>query len=89
MATALSKKALGMGSYYLLEINQVLELYQQSGYNVDDEEEEVPNVLTVEGEELFFTGDLVKKGQNYYEIVIAANGFSWEDVESDMDEDEE
>jgi hypothetical protein len=38
---------------------------------------------------LFFTGDLVKKGQNYYEIVIAASGFSWDDVESDMDDDEE
>jgi hypothetical protein len=88
MTSSLAKKALSVGNYYLLDINKVLELYQQSGYNVEDDEEEVPNILTVEGEELFFTGDLIKKGQDYYEIVIASNGFSWEDVEHDIEEDE-
>ena len=87
--SSLTSKVLSTGSYFLLDLDSVLELYKQAGYNIEDEDEEVPNVLPVDGVECFFTGDLLKRGEKYYEIVIGAKDFSWEEVESDMDDDED
>lgn len=84
----LGKKAFLTGEYYLLDIDSVLECYKKAGYDIDNEDEEVPNVLTIDGSECFFTGDLVKRGETYYEIVIAAKDFTWDEVESeDFDEE--
>ena len=85
---ALVEKAFGNGQYYLIDVETVVTVYRDAGYDVDNEDEEVPNVLTVDGQECFFTGDLVKRNNTYYEIVIVANGFSWEEVESDFDDEE-
>ena len=87
--SSLTSKVFSTGSYFLLDLDTVLELYKQAGYNIEDEDEEVPNVLPVDGVECFFTGDLLKRGEKYYEIVIGAKDFSWEEVESDMDDDED
>jgi hypothetical protein len=87
--SSLTTKVFSTGSYFLLDLDSVLELYKNAGYNIEDEDEEVPNVLPVDGVECFFTGDLLKRGEKYYEIVIGAKDFSWEEVESDMDDDEE
>lgn len=87
--STIAKKAYGTGQYYLLDIDAVLEIYKVAGYDIENEDEEVPNVLNVEGEDCFFTGDLVKRDDKYYEIVIAAAGFKWEEVETDDDEDDE
>jgi hypothetical protein len=86
---ALVEKAFGNGQYYLIDVETVVTLYRDAGYDVDNEDEEVPNVLTIDGQECFFTGDLVKRNHIYYEIVIVANGFSWDEVESDADFDDE
>ncbi|MEY4065245.1 MAG: hypothetical protein RIR26_1453 [Pseudomonadota bacterium] len=86
---ALVEKAFGNGQYYLIDVETVVSLYRDAGYDVDNEDEEVPNVLTIDGHECFFTGDLVKRDQVYYEIIIVANGFSWDEVESDADFDDE
>jgi hypothetical protein len=89
LPSSLSTKALSTGTYFLLDLDSVLELYKNAGFNIDNEDEEVPNVLGVDGVECFFTGDLVRRGEKYYEIVIAAEGFTWDEVESDIDEDDE
>jgi|GEM_PF-627480 len=86
---SISEKAQSRGEYFLLDLDAVLELYKNAGYNIENEDEEVPNVLAVDGVECFFTGDLVRRGDTYCEIVIAANGFSWDEVESDMDDEED
>jgi len=86
---ALVDKAFGNGQYYLIDVETVVSVYRDAGYDVDNEDEEVPNVLTVDGQECFFTGDLVKRNNTYCEIVIVANGFSWDEVESDADFDDE
>jgi hypothetical protein len=86
---SIAERAFGNGQYYLLDVETVVSIYREAGYDVDNEDEEVPNVLTVDGQECFFTGDLVKRNNTYYEIVIAANGFNWDEVESDADFDDE
>lgn len=86
---SITSKAFSTGTYFLLDLDSVLELYKNAGFNIDNEDEEVPNVLTVDGVECFFTGDLVRRGDKYYEIVIGASGFTWDEVESDMDDDED
>ena len=48
----------------------------------------MPNGRPVDGVECFFTGDLVRRGEKYYEIVIAASGFTWDEVESDLDDED-
>lgn len=85
--STVAKRAFSTGQYYLLDIDAVLDIYKKAGFDIENEDEEVPNVLAVDGEECFFTGDLVKRNDKYYEIVIAANGFKWEEVETEDDED--
>ena len=82
---SLSKKALITGEYYLVEVDDVLEFYRQAGYEVDDEED-VPTVLTIDGKECFFTGDHIRRGEKYYELVVVAKDFSWDEVEGEEDE---
>ena len=89
LPSSLTEKAFHVGNYMLLDLDSVLDLYKTAGYNIDNEEEEVPNVLPVDGVECFFTGDLVRRGEKYYEIVIAASGFTWDEVESDLDDEED
>ena len=89
LPSSLASKVLSTGSYFLIDLDSVLELYKNAGFNVEDEDEEVPNVLTIDGVECFFTGDLLNRGEKYYEIVIAAKDFSWEEVESDLDDEDE
>lgn len=71
-------------------LDDVLKFYASLGYNIEDEDEEVPNVLPMDGKEHFFTGDLLRLGDTFAEIVLVADaGFNWSDVESDMDDDDE
>lgn len=84
----LSEKAYITGEYYLVEIDTILEFYKKAGYDVENEEESVPNVLTIDNQECFFTGDIVKRGEKYFEIVIAAKEFSWAEVEHEEFDDE-
>lgn len=86
--TVLAKHAKSVGEYYLIDIDEVLALYKQAGYNTDNDDEEVPNTLEIGGEECFFTGDHVLRGDKYFEIVIAAKGFKWDEVVHDDSEDD-
>ena len=83
----LEKDAYAVGQYYLVDIDKVLELYRDAGYNVEDDETDVPTSLKVGSESCFFTGDFIRRGDRYYEIVIAASGFEWDEVENE-EEDE-
>lgn len=76
------------GQYYLIPVDTVIEFYRQAGFDVDNEEEDVPTVLKIDGMECFFTGDHIRRDDKYYEIVVAAKDFSWDEVEGD-DSDEE
>jgi hypothetical protein len=69
-----------------MDIDKVLEIYQSAGYDVDNDDVDVPTNLQVGSENCFFTGDFVRRGERYYEIVIVAEGFSWDEVENE-DED--
>lgn len=84
---SLSKKALITGEYYLVEVDEVLEFYKQAGFDVEDEDEDVPTVLTIDGQECFFTGDHIRRGEKYYELVVVAKDFTWDEVEGEEDEE--
>lgn len=74
----LEKMAPMNGKYYLIERSQIDELYRKAGHS--DDEEEVPNFIVVDGKECLFTENFVEKDGKEYEIVMVANGFSWEDI---------
>ena len=74
------------GEYFLVERNKVDELYKAAGHS--DEEEEIPNFIKIEGKECLFTENFIEKDGKEYEIVMVAEGFSWEDILI-YDEDEE
>lgn len=82
----LSKISPLKGEYYLIERSKVDELYRNAGYQ--DDEEDVPNFITIDGKECLFTENFVEKDGKEYEIVMASNGFSWEDILIYDDEDE-
>lgn len=84
----LEQEALIVGKYYLLDIDRVLEIYKAAGYDVESDDTDVPTTLDVGGRSCFFTGDFVRRGDRYYEIVIAAQDFAWEEVESESDDDD-
>ncbi len=88
MNPTLAKDAFVTGEYYLLDIDSVLQCYKKAGYDIDNEDEEVPNVLQIDGQDCFFTGDLIRRGEKYYEIVIAAKDFKWDEVENEDFEEE-
>lgn len=83
----LASKAFVTGEYYLMEVDEVLEFYRQAGFDVENEDEDVPTVLKIEGKECFFTGDHIRRGEKYYELVLVAKDFSWDEVEGDEDEE--
>lgn len=84
---SLSSQAYSTGEYYLIDIDNVLSFYKKAGYDIENEDEEVPNILDIDGQQCFFTGDLVRRGDSYYEIVIAAKDFTWDEVENeDLDD---
>ena len=83
----LAKLSLLSGDYYLIDVDQVIELYRDAGFDVDNEDEEVPNTLVIDGLECFFTGDHVLRNKRYYEIVIAAKDFKWDEVLHDEEDD--
>ncbi|RDB37172.1 hypothetical protein [Spirobacillus cienkowskii] len=74
------------GEYYLVEREKTEELYRNAGYN--DEEEQIPNFINIDGKECFFTENFIEKDGKEFEIVIVANGFSWEDIIIYEDEEE-
>lgn len=82
----LQSVAYGSGRYYLLDIDQVLEIYKDAGFDVEDDEVDVPTNLLVDGEDCFFTGDFIQRGERYYEIVIVAEGFTWDEVENEEED---
>jgi hypothetical protein len=84
--STLQAQALATGKYYLIDIDKVLDIYKEAGFDVEDEDADVPTNLQVGSENCFFTGDFIRRGERYYEIVIAAEGFTWEEVENE-DED--
>lgn len=79
----LESLAYGTGRYYLVDIDQVLEIYKGAGFDVEDDEADVPTNLMVDGQDCFFTGDFIQRGERYYEIVIVADGFTWDEVENE------
>lgn len=84
--SSLQSQALATGKYYLIDIDRVLDIYKDAGFDVEDEDADVPTNLKVGNEDCFFTGDFIRRGERYYEIVIAAEGFTWDEVENE-DED--
>ncbi len=66
------------GSYCLVERNKVNDLYREAGFDLDAEE--IPNFLKVDGADCLFTENFVEKDGKEYEIIMIANGFSWEDI---------
>lgn len=74
----LSKLSPVRGEYFLVERSKVDELYKAAGHS--DEEEEIPNFITIEGKECLFTENFIEKDGKEYEIVMVAEGFSWEDI---------
>lgn len=82
----LSQIAPMKGEYYLVERSKVDELYRAAGHQEDSAE--VPNFITVDGKECLFTENFVEKDGKEYEIVMVANGFSWEDIMVYDEEDE-
>jgi hypothetical protein len=94
LCPTLAQKSMTTGEYYLVDFDTVLDLYRLQGFDVENEDEEVPNILTIDGTECIFTGDHIVRGDKHFEIVIAAKDFKWDEVEhmSDdefEDEDEE
>jgi hypothetical protein len=74
------------GEYYLVERDKIDDLYRHAGHN---DEDEVPNFITIDGKECLFTENFIEKDGKEYEIVMVANGFSWEDIIIyDEDDDE-
>ena len=73
------------GEYYLVERDKIDDLYRNAGHN---DEDEVPNFITIDGKECLFTENFIEKDGKEYEIVMVANGFSWEDIII-YDEDDE
>lgn len=65
------------GEYYLVEREKIDDLYRNAGHG---DEDEVPNFITIDGKECLFTENFVEKDGKEYEIVMVANGFSWEDI---------
>lgn len=65
------------GEYYLVEREKIEDLYRNAGYN---DEDTIPNYLTIDGKECLFTENFLEKDNKEYEIVIVANGFSWDDL---------
>lgn len=74
----LSKLSSQRGEYILIERDHIDELYRQAGFAED--EDEVPNFLTIDGQSCLFTENFVEKDGKEYEIVMVASGFSWEDI---------
>lgn len=70
-----------------IPLDDVLTMYREAGFDIEDQDAEVPNVLKVGDVEYFFTGDLIPVGDIYLEIVIIADWFSFDDVVSDEDDD--
>jgi hypothetical protein len=84
----LSKLSPIRGEYFLVERSKVDELYKAAGHS--DEVEEIPNFIKIEGKECLFTENFIEKDGKEYEIVMVAEGFSWEDILIyDEDEDDE
>lgn len=81
--SSIQKEAYGTGRYYLIDIDKVLEIYKSAGYDVEDDDAEVPTNLQIGTENCFFTGDFIRRGERYYEIVIVAEGFTWDEVENE------
>ena len=75
---SLSKLSPIKGEYYLVERSKVSELYKKHGFG--DSEEEVPNYIVIDGKECLFTENFIERDNVEYEIVMVANGFSWEDI---------
>jgi hypothetical protein len=65
------------GEYYLVEREKIDDLYRNAGHA---DEDEVPNFITIDGKECLFTENFIEKDGKEYEIVMVANGFSWEDI---------
>jgi len=74
----IEKNALTHGTYFLLSRDHVDELYAQAGFADDDEK--VPNFLTIGDKEVLFTENFVERDGKEYEIIIVANDFHWSDV---------
>ena len=83
----LSKIAPIKGEYYLVARDQVDELYAAAGHS-DNEEDDVPNFIKIDGKECLFTENFIEKDGKEYEIVMVANGFSWEDILIYEDDDD-
>jgi hypothetical protein len=77
LSPTLAKHCLEKGEYYLIERETVENLFVQAGYGDD---EEIPNFIKIDGKECMFTENYIEKNGKEYEIVLVAQGFSWEDV---------
>ena len=66
------------GEYFLIERSKVPDLYKAAGFSEDDDE--VPNFIKIDGQECLFTENFIEKNGVEYEIVMVAQGFSWDDI---------
>ncbi len=74
------------GEYILIERSKIDELYKDAGFKED--QEEIPNYIKIDGKECLFTENFIEKDGVEYEIVMIAEGFSWDDILI-YDEDED
>ncbi len=75
------------GDYILIERSKVDELYKAAGHN--DDENEIPNFIKIDGKECLFTENFIERDGKEYEIVMVAEDFSWEDILIYDDEEED
>lgn len=86
LSEKLAKISPVLGEYYLIEREQVEEFYRQAGFQ--DNAENVPNYLTIDGNDCLFTENFVEMNGKEFEIVMVSKGFKWDDVLIIDEEDE-
>jgi hypothetical protein len=83
--TDITNKAKVTGTYYLLDPDAVLSLYEKAGKDPDsDAEDKQPDyVEKIDGNYYLFTGWTVKRGNEDYEFVVKlGNEFTSEEIDS-------
>ncbi|MBX9702588.1 MAG: hypothetical protein K2X39_00405 [Silvanigrellaceae bacterium] len=77
-STTIEKMAFSKGQYYLVETSKISDLYRAAG--LDENSDKLPNFITIDGKECLFTENFIEKNGKEFEIVMIAEGFSWEDI---------
>ncbi len=75
------------GEYHLIALSEVIEIYRSIGVDITDDASNPPHIVNVSGKECLFTGELLDIDETTHEVVMVANGFSWEDLLDDDEDD--